>query len=223
MRIITERVTPGASTRSMTLPIPCQMPLRVLAIPSARLSLKTIVRFTTGWWKKWPRRVISTRRSVPHQYEFARLNLTYVVLSKRKLIELVDTGVVKGWDDPRMPSLVAARRRGYTPEGFRQFVEQSGVSKSDGWIDYTVLEDCMRNHLNDVAPRRVAVLDPLKLVIENLNSDEVIDCEAPNHPQKPELGRRAMPLTRELYIEHEDFMVEPSKGFFACSLEGVFD
>ena len=154
------------------------------------------------------------KAQLPHQYEFARLNLTYVVLSKRKLIELVEMGVVTGWDDPRMPSLVAARRRGYTPEGFRQFVEQSGVSKSDGWIDYTVLEDCMRNHLNEVAPRRVAVLDPLKLVIENLDPDEVIDCEAPNHPQKPELGRRAMPMTRELYIEHEDFMVEPSKGFF---------
>ncbi|MGA0977990.1 MAG: glutamine--tRNA ligase/YqeY domain fusion protein [Burkholderiaceae bacterium] len=153
-------------------------------------------------------------KQIPHQYEFARLNLTYVVLSKRKLIELVDTGVVSGWDDPRMPSLVAARRRGYTAEGFRQFVEQSGVSKSDGWIDYSVLEDCMRNHLNDTAPRRVAVLDPLKLVIENLDDGEVIECEAPNHPQKPELGRRRMPLTRELYIEREDFMAEPSKGFF---------
>jgi glutaminyl-tRNA synthetase len=153
-------------------------------------------------------------KQVPHQYEFARLNLTYVVLSKRKLIELVETGVVSGWDDPRMPSLVAARRRGYTAEGFRQFVEQSGVSKSDGWIDYGVLEDCMRNHLNDTAPRRVAVLDPLKLVIENLDDGEVIECEAPNHPQKPELGRRRMPLTRELYIEREDFMEEPSKGFF---------
>lgn len=153
-------------------------------------------------------------KQIPHQYEFARLNLTYVVLSKRKLIELVDTGVVSGWDDPRMPSLVAARRRGYTAEGFRQFVEQSGVSKSDGWIDYSVLEDCMRNHLNDTAPRRVAVLDPLKLVIENLDDSEVIECEAPNHPQKPELGRRRMPLTRELYIEREDFMAEPSKGFF---------
>ncbi|MGA1554027.1 MAG: glutamine--tRNA ligase, partial [Burkholderiaceae bacterium] len=109
---------------------------------------------------------------------------------------------------------VAARRRGYTAEGFRQFVEQSGVSKSDGWIDYSVLEDCMRNHLNDTAPRRVAVLDPLKLVIENLDDGEVIECEAPNHPQKPELGRRRMPLTRELYIEREDFMAEPSKGFF---------
>ena len=153
-------------------------------------------------------------KQIPHQYEFARLNLTYVVLSKRKLIELVDTGVVSGWDDPRMPSLVAARRRGYTAEGFRQFVEQSGVSKSDGWIDYSVLEDCMRNHLNDTAPRRVAVLDPLKLVIENLDDGEVIECEAPNHPQKPELGRRRMPLTRELYVEREDFMAEPSKGFF---------
>ena len=152
--------------------------------------------------------------TLPHQYEFARLNLTYVVLSKRKLVELVASGAVAGWDDPRMPTLVAARRRGYTPEGFRRFVEQGGVSKSDGWIDYTVLEQCMRDHLNEVAPRRVAVLDPLKLVVENLAGDTVINCEAPNHPQRPELGKRTLPFTRELWIEREDFMAEPTKGFF---------
>ncbi len=152
--------------------------------------------------------------TLPHQYEFARLNLTYVVLSKRKLVELVASGAVAGWDDPRMPTLVAARRRGYTPEGFRRFVEQGGVSKSDGWIDYTVLEQCMRDHLNEVAPRRVAVLDPLTLVVENLAGDTVINCEAPNHPQRPELGKRTLPFTRELWIEREDFMAEPTKGFF---------
>ncbi|MGA1252480.1 MAG: glutamine--tRNA ligase/YqeY domain fusion protein [Burkholderiaceae bacterium] len=151
---------------------------------------------------------------LPHQFEFARLNLTYVVLSKRKLVELVESGAVAGWDDPRMPTLIAARRRGYTPEGFRRFVEQGGVSKSDGWIDYSVLEQCMRDHLNEVAPRRVAVLDPLKLVVENLEADVVIDCEAPNHPQHPELGKRTLPFTRELWIEREDFMAEPTKGFF---------
>ncbi|MEY3668712.1 MAG: hypothetical protein RL258_107, partial [Pseudomonadota bacterium] len=157
---------------------------------------------------------------LPHQYEFARLNLTYVVLSKRKLVELVETGAVAGWDDPRMPTLVAARRRGYTPEGFRRFVEQGGVSKSDGWIDYSVLEQCMRDHLNEVAPRRVAVLDPLKLVVENLEDGVAIDCEAPNHPQRPELGRRTLPFTRELWIEREDFMAEPTKGFFRLAPGG---
>ena len=157
---------------------------------------------------------------LPHQYEFARLNLTYVVLSKRKLVELVASGAVAGWDDPRMPTLVAARRRGYTPEGFRRFVEQGGVSKSDGWIDYAVLEQCMRDHLNEVAPRRVAVLDPLKLVVENIEDGVVIDCEAPNHPQRPELGKRVLPFTRELWIEREDFMAEPTKGFFRLAPGG---
>ncbi|MFM1879980.1 MAG: hypothetical protein RLZZ344_214 [Pseudomonadota bacterium] len=159
-------------------------------------------------------------KRLPHQYEFARLNLTYVVLSKRKLVELVESGAVAGWDDPRMPTLVAARRRGYTPEGFRRFVEQGGVSKSDGWIDYAVLEQCMRDHLNEVAPRRIAVLDPLKLVVENLEDGVVMDCEAPNHPQQPELGKRVLPFTRELWIEREDFMAEPTKGFFRLAPGG---
>jgi glutaminyl-tRNA synthetase len=158
--------------------------------------------------------------AVPHQYEFARLNLTYLVLSKRKLVDLIDSRVVEGWDDPRMPTLVAARRRGYTPEGFRTFVEQMGVSKSDGWIDYSVLEECMRDHLNEIAPRRVAVLDPLELVIENLTDDFEETCEAANHPQKPEFGKRGMPFTNRLYIEREDFMAEPTKGFFRMTPGG---
>lgn len=158
--------------------------------------------------------------SVPHQYEFARLNLTYLVLSKRKLVDLIESGAVDGWDDPRMPTLVAARRRGYTPEGFQRFIEQMGVSKSDGWIDYSVLEECMRDHLNDIAPRRVAVLDPLELVIENLADDFMETCEAANHPQQPELGKRGMPFTNRLYIEREDFMAEPTKGFFRMTPGG---
>ncbi len=153
-------------------------------------------------------------RPRPHQYEFARLNLTYVVLSKRKLIQLVEEGHVEGWDDPRMPTVVGARRRGYTPEGFRMLAERIGVSKSDSWIDFSVLEDCMREHLNDVAPRRIAVLDPVKLVIENFPQDSEEACEAPNHPQKPDWGRRAVPLSRELWIEREDFMETPAKGYF---------
>jgi glutaminyl-tRNA synthetase len=153
-------------------------------------------------------------RPLPQQIEFARLNLTYVVLSKRKLIQLVDELYVEGWDDPRLPTLVGARRRGYTPEGFRLFAERIGVAKSDSWIDYSVLEECMREHLNEVAPRRIAVLDPLKLVIENYPEGKEEHCEAPNHPQKPDWGKRPAPFSRELWIEREDFMQVPAKGYF---------
>ncbi len=155
--------------------------------------------------------------ALPHQYEFARLNLTYVVLSKRKLVDLINAKAVQGWDDPRMPTLMAARRRGYTPEGFRRFAEMIGVSKSDGWIDYSVLEECMRDHLNDTALRKVAVLDPLKLVLENVPEGHSEDCFAPNHPQQPDTGKRAIPFGRELWIEREDFQEEPVKGFFRLS------
>jgi glutaminyl-tRNA synthetase len=158
--------------------------------------------------------------SLPHQYEFARLNLTYVVLSKRKLVELIESKAVNGWDDPRMPTLIAARRRGYTPEGFRRFAEMIGVSKSDGWIDYSVLEECMRDHLNETALRKIAVLDPVKLTLENLSADHHEDCFAPNHPQQPELGKRVVPLSRELWIEREDFQENPEKGFFRLSPGG---
>ena len=151
---------------------------------------------------------------LPKQYEFARLNLTYVVLSKRKLIELVEKQYVGGWDDPRLPTLAGARRRGYTPEGFRLFAERIGVSKADSWIEYAILEDCMREVLNESAERRIAVLDPIKLVIDNYAEGESEDCFAPNHPQKPELGKRVIPLSRELWIEREDFMEEPVKGYF---------
>ena len=153
-------------------------------------------------------------RPLPHQYEFSRLNLTYVVLSKRKLIDLVEGHHVDGWDDPRMPTLVGARRRGFTAQGFRMFAERIGVSKADSWIDYSVLEDCMREDLNQRAPRRTAVLDPLRLIIDNypIDGDEL--CEAPNHPQHAEWGKRSLPFSRELWIEREDFMEAPSKGYF---------
>ena len=153
-------------------------------------------------------------RPLPKQLEFARLNLSYVVLSKRKLIQLVEEKHVSGWDDPRMPTLVAARRRGYTPEGFRAFAERIGVAKGDSWIDYATLEDCMREHLNEIAPRRIAVLDPVKLVIDNYPDGQEEECHAPNHPQKPDLGKRAVPFSKELWIEREDFMQTPSKGYF---------
>jgi hypothetical protein len=136
------------------------------------------------------------------------------VLSKRKLIQLVEEKHVSGWDDPRMPTLVGARRRGYTPEGFRAFAERIGVAKGDSWIDYTTLEDCMREHLNEIAPRRIAVLDPLKLVIDNYPDGQTEECQAPNHPQQPELGKRAMPFSKELWIEREDFSQTPPKGYF---------
>jgi glutaminyl-tRNA synthetase len=153
-------------------------------------------------------------RPLPRQIEFARLNLTYVVLSKRKLIQLVEEKHVEGWDDPRMPTLAGARRRGYTPEGFRRFAERIGVSKANQLIDFAVLEDVMREHLNEVAPRRMAVLDPLRLVIENWPKGKEEMVEVPNHPQKPDWGRRQVPFTGELWIEREDYAETPPKGYF---------
>ena len=133
------------------------------------------------------------------------------------MLELVEGGHVEGWDDPRMPTLVGLRRRGYTPEAIRLFAERIGVSKSDSWIDLSVLEDCLRDELNERAERRIAVLDPVKLVIDNYPEDGVEDCHAPNHPQRPELGTRALPLTRELWIERDDFDEHPPKGYFRLS------
>jgi len=148
------------------------------------------------------------------QYEFARLNLTYTIMSKRKLIELVDGRYVDGWDDPRMTTIVGVRRRGYTPEAIRLFAERIGVAKADSWIEMSVLEDCLREDLNERAPRRVAVLRPLKLIIDNYPAGHEEICTAPNHPQKPELGARPMPFSRELWIERDDFMEDPPKGYF---------
>ena len=156
-------------------------------------------------------------RPLPHQYEFARLNLTYVVLSKRKRLQLVEEGHVDGWDDPRMPTLVGARRRGFTPAGFRMFAERIGVSKSDSWIDMGVLEETMRDELNASAQRRIAILDPVRLVIENYPEGASEECFAPNHPQQPELGGRMLPLARELWIERDDFVDVPPKGYFRLS------
>jgi glutaminyl-tRNA synthetase len=150
----------------------------------------------------------------PQQIEFARLNLTFVVLSKRRLIQLVEEKHVEGWDDPRMPTLAGARRRGYTPEGLRLFAERIGVSKANQMIDYSILEDCMREHLNEVAPRRMAVLDPVKLVIENYPEDRDELCDVPNHPQKADWGRRQVPFSKELWIERDDFSASPPKGYF---------
>ncbi|GAB4552585.1 MAG: glutamine--tRNA ligase/YqeY domain fusion protein [Geothermobacteraceae bacterium] len=149
----------------------------------------------------------------PQQIEFARLNLSYTVMSKRKLLQLVQEKLVDGWDDPRMPTLSGMRRRGYPPEAIRLFCDRIGVGKSDAWIDLSVLEDCVREVLNETAPRRLAVLDPLKVTITNLPQDEVV-CSGANHPQKPEMGERELVLTPEIYIERDDFMEDAPKKFF---------
>jgi glutaminyl-tRNA synthetase len=148
------------------------------------------------------------------QIEFARLNLTYVITSKRRLLQLVEEKRVTGWDDPRMPTIAGGRRRGYTPGGFRLFAERIGVSKAHQVIDFSVLEECMREDLNELAPRRMAVLDPIKLEIDNYPADRVEQMQLPNHPQKPDWGKRDAPFSRELWIEREDFAEQPPKGYF---------
>lgn len=152
--------------------------------------------------------------ALPHQYEFARLHLTYAITSKRKLLQLVTEKRVDGWDDPRMPTLVGIRRRGYTPESIQLFCERVGVSKADSWIDMSILEGAVRDDLDARAPRSVAVLDPVKLILDNVPADFNEPCSAPVHPKQPELGRREFPLTRELWIEREDFTETPPKGYF---------
>lgn len=157
------------------------------------------------------------QRPLPHQYEFARLNLTYIITSKRKLKQLVDENFVSGWDDPRMPTIVGLRRRGYTPEALRLMCDRTGASKNNTWLDYSVLEGALREDLDPKAPRAVAVLRPLKLIIDNFPADQDIDCTAhvyPNAHPEHESALRHFPITKELWIEREDFMEEPVKGFF---------
>ena len=158
--------------------------------------------------------------SHPRQYEFARLNLTYAVMSKRKLHELVTQSLVNGWDDPRLPTLMGIRRRGYTPAAVRAFCERIGVGRSDSWIDMSILEDCVREDLNECAPRVLAVLRPLKVVIDNYPADQIDEFEAANHPQKPEMGSRKVTFSRELFIEQDDFAEDPPKGFFRMTPGG---
>jgi len=151
---------------------------------------------------------------LPEQFEFARLNLTYAITSKRKLLQLVEEKIVDGWDDPRMPTIVGIRRRGYTPSAIQLFAERIGVAKADSWIDMSVLEGALRDDLDPVAPRSVAVLNPLKLIIDNYPEGQSEPCSAPVHPHHPERGNRHFSLSRELWIEREDFMEVPSKGYF---------
>ena len=149
----------------------------------------------------------------PQQIEFSRLNLEYTVMSKRKLTQLVSEGFVHGWDDPRMPTLAGIRRRGYTPAALRLFCQRIGVTKSEGTIEMELLENCVRDDLNAVAPRRMAVLVPLKVVINNYPTDQVEQLELPNHPQDESMGIRTVPFCNEIYIEQEDFQEEASKKY----------
>ena len=150
----------------------------------------------------------------PRQIEFARGNLDYTVMSKRKLLQLVEEGHVSGWDDPRMPTISGLRRRGYTPEAIRAFWEEMGISKSESIIEMGVLENVVRNDLNARAPRGMAVLDPLKMVLTNYPEDESEWLEAAIHPQNPDMGTRQVPLSRELWVERSDFMEDPPRKFF---------
>jgi len=150
----------------------------------------------------------------PQQIEFARLNLTYTIMSKRKLVRLVTEGHVRSWDDPRMPTISGLRRRGYTPESIRIFCDRIGVAKKESMVDIALLEHCLREDLNRRAPRVMAVLRPLKVVIENYPASKVEELDAVNNPEDPAAGSRKVPFSRELYIEQDDFMEEPPKKFF---------
>ncbi len=150
----------------------------------------------------------------PQQIEFARLNLSYTVLSKRKLVELVEQGYVTGWDDPRMPTIAGLRRRGYTPEAIRNFCERIGVAKRDSIVDIALLEHCIREDLNKRAQRVMGVLRPLRVVIDNYPEDQVEELDAVNNPEDPSMGTRKVPFSRVLYIEQDDFREEPPKKFF---------
>ncbi|HUV13484.1 MAG TPA: glutamine--tRNA ligase, partial [Acidobacteriota bacterium] len=145
----------------------------------------------------------------PQQIEFARLNLTYTVMSKRRLLRLVKEGYVSGWDDPRMPTLSGMRRRGYTPEAIHRLLKMTGMAKANSTVDVAMLEHCLRDDLNERAERRMAVLEPLKVIIDNYPEDQVECMDAMNHPQKPEMGSRQVPFSRKLYIEREDFREDP--------------
>jgi glutaminyl-tRNA synthetase len=150
----------------------------------------------------------------PQQIEFARLNLNYTLLSKRRLLKLVQEGYVRGWDDPRMPTLSGIRRRGYTPEAIMDFVDRVGMAKKDSIADIALLEYCLRQDLNMRAPRRMAVLNPLKVVITDYPEDQVEYMQAINNPEDESMGTRQVPFSRELYIEREDFMEDPPKKFY---------
>jgi glutaminyl-tRNA synthetase len=153
----------------------------------------------------------------PQQLEFARLFLTYTVMSKRFLLRLVNEGHVRGWDDPRLPTIRGLRRRGYTPEAIADFCKRIGIAKANSLVDIKLLEHCIRQDLNERAPRVMAVLDPVKVVIDNYPEDKVESFAVSNHPQKPEMGTREVPFSREVYIERGDFMEDPPRKYYRLS------
>ena len=159
----------------------------------------------------WVLENISIERPLPHQYEFSRLNLEGTLTSKRKLLKLVNDGIVDGWNDPRMSTISGLRRRGYTPASLREFCRRIGVTKQDNVVEYSALEACIREDLNENAPRAMAVIDPVRVVIENFEGEETLT--APNHPNRPELGERQLPFTKELYIDRADFREEANKQY----------
>ena len=159
----------------------------------------------------WVLENISIERPLPHQYEFSRLNLEGTLTSKRKLLKLVNDGIVDGWNDPRMPTISGLRRRGYTPASLREFCRRIGVTKQDNVVEYSALEACIREDLNENVPRAMAVIDPVRVVIENFDGEETLT--APNHPNRPELGERQLPFTKELYIDRADFREEANKQY----------
>ncbi|TID28602.1 glutamate--tRNA ligase [Avibacterium paragallinarum] len=159
----------------------------------------------------WVLEHISIPRPLPHQYEFSRLNLEYTLTSKRKLLKLVEDEIVDGWNDPRMPTISGLRRRGYTPASIREFCRRIGVTKQDNVVEFSALESCIRDDLNQNAPRAMAVINPLKIVIENFDGQEMLT--APNHPNREELGHRQLPFTKEIYIDQADFREEANKQY----------
>ena len=159
----------------------------------------------------WVLENISIERPLPHQYEFSRLNLEGTLTSKRKLLKLVNEGIVDGWNDPRMPTISGLRRRGYTPASIREFCRRIGVTKQDNVVEYSALESCIRDDLNQNAPRAMAVIDPVRVVIENFEGEEMLT--APNHPNRPELGERQLLFTKEIYIDRADFREEANKQY----------
>jgi len=159
----------------------------------------------------WVLENISIERPLPHQYEFSRLNLEGTLTSKRKLLKLVNDEIVDGWNDPRMPTISGLRRRGYTPASIREFCRRIGVTKQDNVVEYSALESCIRDDLNQNAPRAMAVIDPVRVVIENFEGEEMLT--APNHPNRPELGERQLPFTKEIYIDRADFREEANKQY----------
>ena len=209
-RHIIAPATSGASIRPTISPTANRIPLKELPIQFVRWNSRITGRSTIGF-------SIASAFIIRSRSNSRGLNLTYTVLSKRKLLQLVQQKHVTGWDDPRMPTIAAYRRRGYTPEAIRTFCERIGVAKRNSTVDIAMLEHCLREDLNKRSPRVMAVLRPVKVVLENYPEGQVEELEAINNPEDPSKGTRKVPFSRVLYIEQDDFREEPPKGFFRLS------